>query len=111
MIPIVEECKCGSATIKSVIYCIRKDNIDLSGIYEYSVDILGINVYKSTDVLRWFIFKKDIAIINTNTKENLCMDIKNLLGQIFGLIGLVIIVLWSRQQKHLCSAHEKPIGL
>ena len=50
VIPIVEKCKCGGTTIKSIIYCIQKDNIDLSGTYEYSVDIFGINVYKCTDV-------------------------------------------------------------
>ena len=51
-VPKVEKCKCGGTTIKSLIYCIEKDNIDLSGAYEYSVDILGINVYKSKDGIR-----------------------------------------------------------
>ena len=47
LIPKVEKCKCGGTTIKSLIYRIEKVNIDLSGTYEYYVDVFGINVYKS----------------------------------------------------------------
>ena len=49
VIPVVETCKCGATTVKSIIYCIRKDNVDFSGIYEYSVDVFGINVYTSAN--------------------------------------------------------------
>lgn len=47
LVPKVEKCKCGGITIKSLVYSIEKANIDLSGVYEYYVDIFGINIYRS----------------------------------------------------------------
>ena len=47
MFPITGKCKCGGTTFTSLIYRVEKVNINLSGIYGYSVDIFGINVYNS----------------------------------------------------------------
>lgn len=52
LVPKVEKCKCGGTTIKSLIYRIEKVNIDLSGVYEYYVDIFGINIYSSNDKIK-----------------------------------------------------------
>lgn len=45
--PIIEKCKCGGTTYTSLIYRIEKANINLSGIYGYSIDIFGKEVYNS----------------------------------------------------------------
>lgn len=47
LLPKIEKCKCGGTTYTSLIYRIEKANLDLSGIYGYSVDVFGINVYDS----------------------------------------------------------------
>ena len=52
LVPKVEKCKCGGTIIKSLIYRIEKVNIDLSGVYEYYVDIFGINIYRSNDEIK-----------------------------------------------------------
>ena len=52
LVPKVETCKCGGTTIKSLIYRIEKDNIDLSGVYEYDIDIFGINIYRSNHEIK-----------------------------------------------------------
>lgn len=49
LLPKVEKCKCGGTAVKSLIYSIEKVNINLSGVYEYYVDIFGINVYRSNN--------------------------------------------------------------
>ncbi len=47
LVPRIEKCKCGGTTYTSLVYCIEKANVNLNGIYEYSVDVFGINVYNS----------------------------------------------------------------
>ncbi len=47
LVPRIEKCKCGGTTYISLVYRIEKANINLSGIYAYSVDVFGINVYNS----------------------------------------------------------------
>jgi len=47
LVPKIEKCKCGGTTYTSLVYRIEKANVNLSGKYEYSVDVFGFNVYNS----------------------------------------------------------------